>query len=125
MLRRDALGHKAAAAAADVSKRDAVYAAIDHPEKELGGSDVIVNNAGIARVKPLADVISEEIERIFRINVDGLLRGIQAAAKKFKNRGQKGKTINACSIVAHGGFAVPGVYSATRFAVSALAQAAA
>ncbi|GAA4135306.1 hypothetical protein ACFFTN_26575 [Aminobacter aganoensis] len=38
------------------------------------------------------------MDLIFRINVDGVLWGIQAAAKKFKDRGQKGKTINACAI---------------------------
>ena len=62
---------------------------------------------------------------LFRINVDGVLWGIQAAAKKFKDRGQNGKIINACSIAGHDGFAMLGVYSATKFAVRALTQAAA
>ena len=43
----------------------------------------------------------------------------------FKDRGQKGKIINACSIAGHDGFAMLGVYSATKFAVRALTQAAA
>lgn len=42
-----AIGRKATTFKADVSKRDDVYAAIDHTEKELGGFDIIVNNAGI------------------------------------------------------------------------------
>ncbi|WP_454622056.1 acetoin reductase [Bradyrhizobium cenepequi] len=121
----EALGHKATTFVADVSTRDEVYAAIDHAEKELGGFDIIVNNAGIAQVKPLSDVVPEDLERIFRINVDGVVWGIQAAATKFKNRGQKGKIINASSIAGHDGFAMLGVYSATKFAVRALTQAAA
>lgn len=121
----EALGHKATTVVADVSKRDEVYAAIDHAEKELGGFDVIVNNAGIAQVKPIADVTPEDMDLIFRINVDGVLWGIQAAAKKFQDRGQNGKIINACSIAGHDGFAMLGVYSATKFAVRALTQAAA
>jgi meso-butanediol dehydrogenase / (S,S)-butanediol dehydrogenase / diacetyl reductase len=32
-----------------VSKRDDVYAAVEHAEKELGGFDIMVNNAGIAQ----------------------------------------------------------------------------
>src|SRR5690606_14528974 len=40
----EALGVRATTFRADVSKRDEVYAAIDHAEKELGGFDVIVNN---------------------------------------------------------------------------------
>ena len=46
---------------------------IDHAERELGGFDVIVNNAGIAQVKPLSEVRAEDLERIFRINVDGVV----------------------------------------------------
>jgi len=45
--------------------------------------------------------------------------------KKFIERGQKGKILSAGSIAAHDGFALLGVYSATKFAVRALTQAAA
>ena len=121
----EALGVKATTFEADVSKRDQVYAAIDDAEQKLGGFDVMVNNAGIAQVKPLADVTPEDTDRIFRINVDGVLWGIQAAAKKFIERGQKGKIINASSIAGHDGFEMLGIYSATKFAVRALTQAAA
>ncbi|PZR87564.1 MAG: diacetyl reductase [Stutzerimonas stutzeri] len=121
----EALNVRATTFIADVSKRDDVYAAIDHAEKELGGFDVIVNNAGIAQVKPLSEVEPEDLERIFRINVDSVVWGIQAAAKKFQARKQKGKIINASSIAGHDGFAMLGVYSATKFAVRALTQAAA
>lgn len=121
----EALGRKATTFKADVAKRDEVYAMIDHAEKELGGFDVIVNNAGIAQVNPIDEVTPEEVERIFRINVDGVLWGIQAAARKFKARGHGGKIINAASIAGHDGFAMLGVYSATKFAVRALTQAAA
>lgn len=121
----EALGRKASTFSADVSKRDDVYAAIDHAEKELGGFDVIINNAGIAQVQPISDVTPEEVDRILKINIEGVLWGIQAAAAKFKARGRKGKIINASSIAGHDGFAMLGVYSATKFAVRALTQAAA
>lgn len=121
----EALGVKATTFTADVSKRDQVFAAVDHADKELGGFDAIINNAGIAQVKPLADVTPEDMDRIFKINVDGVLWGIQAAAAKFKANGTKGKIISASSIAGHDGFAMLGVYSATKFAVRALTQAAA
>lgn len=120
-----ALGRKATTFVADVSDRAQVFAAVDHAEKELGGFDIIVNNAGIAQVKPLDDVTPDDVERIYRINVNGVLWGIQAAAKKFRERGHKGKIINASSIAGHDGFAMLGVYSSTKFAVRALTQAAA
>ncbi len=111
--------------AADISKKEEVLAAVAHAEKELGGFDVMVNNAGIAQVKPLLDVTAEDMDLIYKINVNGVLWGIQAAAKKFKERGHKGKIINASSIAGHNGFAMLGVYSSTKFAVRALTQAAA
>lgn len=120
-----ALGRKASTFVADISDRSQVYAAVDHTEKELGGFDIIVNNAGIAQVKAIADITPEDMERIFRINVNGTLWGIQAAARKFMDRGHKGKIISASSIAGHDGFALLGVYSATKFAVRALTQAAA
>lgn len=120
-----ALGRKAATFVADISDREQVYEAVAQTERELGGFDIIVNNAGIAQVQPLSDVTPEEVDRIMRINVQGTLWGIQAAAKKFEERKQKGKIINACSIAGHDGFAMLGIYSATKFAVRALTQAAA
>jgi meso-butanediol dehydrogenase/(S,S)-butanediol dehydrogenase/diacetyl reductase len=119
------IGRKATIFKADVSKRDDVYAAIEHAEKELGGFDVMINNAGIAQVQPLSDVTPEEVEKILKVNVEGVLWGIQAAAKKFKERKQKGKIISASSIAGHDGFEMLGVYSASKFAVRALTQAAA
>ncbi|OBU05084.1 acetoin reductase [Morganella psychrotolerans] len=121
----EALGRKTVTLVADISQRDQVFAAVEKAEKALGGFDVMINNAGIAQVKAIEDVRPEDMERIFRINVDGTMWGIQAAAAKFKARGQKGKIINASSIAGHDGFALLGVYSATKFAVRALTQAAA
>jgi meso-butanediol dehydrogenase/(S,S)-butanediol dehydrogenase/diacetyl reductase len=110
---------------ADVTVRDSVHAAVDHAEKELGGFDIMVNNAGIVQVGPMLEVTPEQADTILKVNVEGVLWGIQAAAKKFKARKQKGKIINAASIAGHDGFEMLGVYSATKFAVRALTQAAA
>ena len=120
-----AYGRKVTSFVADVAFRDQVYAAVDHAEKELGGFDIMVNNAGIAQVQPLAEVTPQQVDTIFKVNVESVLWGIQAAAKKFKARGHKGKIINASSIAGHDGFAMLGVYSATKFAIRGLTQAAA
>lgn len=121
----EALGRKATIFKADVSVRDEVFKAVDHVEEKLGGFDIMVNNAGIAQVKPLLDVNPEELEKIFRINVFGVLWGIQAAAKKLMDKKRKGKIISACSIAGHEGYAMLGVYSSTKFAVRGFTQAAA
>jgi len=119
------LGSKATTFVADVSDRDQVFAAVDHAATTLGGFDIMVNNAGIALVAPLLDTTPEDVAKIWAVNVDGVLWGIQAAVTKFKEQGTKGKIINASSIAGHDGFAMLGVYSATKFAVRALTQAAA
>lgn len=119
------IGAKTTTFAADVSDRAAVFAAVDHAASTLGGFDVMVNNAGIAMVGPIAEVTREDLARLWAINVDGVLWGIQAAVAKFKELGRPGKVINASSIAGHEGFAMLGPYSATKFAVRALTQAAA
>lgn len=119
------IGSKATTFVADVSDRDAVYAAVDHAATALGGFDVMVNNAGIALVAPIADVTPADVARVWSINVDGVLWGIQAAAAKFIELARPGKIINASSIAGHDGFAMLGVYSASKFAVRGLTQAAA
>ncbi len=119
------IGRKATTFKADVTKREDVFAAVDHAEKELGGFDIIVNNAGVALIEPLSDVKPAQLDKILSVNVAGVLWGIQAAAAKFKRLDRKGKIINACSIAGHQGFPLLGVYSATKFAVRALTQAAA
>jgi meso-butanediol dehydrogenase/(S,S)-butanediol dehydrogenase/diacetyl reductase len=121
----ESLGRKVTVFVADVSERSQVYAAVDHAANQLHGLDVMVNNAGIAQVQAIANVTPEAVERIFKINVQGTLWGIQAAAAKFKALGHKGKIINASSIAGHEGYALLGIYSATKFAVRALTQAAA
>lgn len=120
-----ALGRKVTTFVADIGDREQVFAAVEHAGRELGGLDIMVNNAGISQVKPLIDATPEEVERIFKINVQGTLWGIQAAAGKFRELGRKGKIINASSIAGHEGYALLGVYSSTKFAVRALTQAAA
>ncbi|HND14173.1 MAG TPA: SDR family NAD(P)-dependent oxidoreductase, partial [Pseudomonadales bacterium] len=74
-----ALGRRATIFSADISRRADVYAAIEHAEKELGSFDIIVNNAGIASIQAIADATPEEVEKIFKVNVEGVLWGIQAA----------------------------------------------
>lgn len=119
------LGRKVTIFRADVSKREEVVNAIAHTEQKLGGFDIMVNNAGIAQVQPILEVTPEEMEKVFKINVEGVLWGIQTAAKKFIERKQKGKIISACSIAGHDGFPMLGAYSASKFAVRALTQSAA
>jgi meso-butanediol dehydrogenase/(S,S)-butanediol dehydrogenase/diacetyl reductase len=121
----EALGRKALFIEADCSKRDQMFDAVDITHKELGGFNTLINNAGIASVAPLTEATEQDLDRLNKINIGGVLFGIQAATSKFEQLKQPGKIINACSIAGHQGFAMLGLYSATKFAVRGLTQAAA
>ena len=119
-------GAKVTTFVADVSKRDQVFAAVEHAEKELGGFDIMINNAGIAGAPHgILDITEKDMDLIQSINVNGVLWGIQAAAEMFKKNGTKGKIISASSIAGHEGFPMLAAYCATKFAVRALTQSSA
>ena len=120
-----AAGGRAIADPTDVTDRDAVFAMVDRVADELGSVDVMVANAGIAQVKTLLEVTPEDLATIFGVNVYGVVYCLQAAAEKMIEQGNGGKIINAASIAGHSGFDYLGHYSATKFAVRALTQAAA
>ena len=120
-----AAGGRAIADPTDVTDRDGVFAMVDRVADELGSVDVMVANAGIAQVKTLLEVTPEDLATIFGVNVYGVVYCLQAAAEKMIAQGNGGKIINAASIAGHSGFDYLGHYSATKFAVRALTQAAA
>lgn len=109
----------------DVADRGSVFAAVERAVSELGGFDVIVNNAGIAPMSPIEEITQESIEKLFSINFNGVVWGVQAAVKVFKERGHGGKIISAGSQAGHIGNPGIGLYSATKFAVRGFTQTAA
>lgn len=124
----DALGGKAAGALAlriDVADRDSVFAAVDQATATLGGFDVIVNNAGIAPPSPIDEITPESIARLFSINFNGVVWGVQAASRAFRTLGHGGKIISAASQAGHIGNPGIALYSATKFAVRGFTQTAA
>ncbi|TJY69601.1 acetoin reductase [Arthrobacter sp. CAU 1506] len=121
----EALGRKSVFVAADVSKKDQVVAAVETAADALGGFDVIVNNAGIAQIKPVLEITEEELNQIFSVNANSVVWGIQAAAAKFEELGHGGKIVSAASIAAIQGFPILSAYSASKFAVRGFTQAAA
>jgi len=109
----------------DAADRDSVFAAVNVARHELGGFDVIVNNAGIARPSPIEEITQESIEKIFSVNFNSVVWGIQAATKAFRELGHGGRIISAASQAGHLGNPGISLYSATKFAVRGLTQSAA
>jgi meso-butanediol dehydrogenase/(S,S)-butanediol dehydrogenase/diacetyl reductase len=120
-----AAGRRSAAVAADVSDPEAVTRMVAGTVDALGSLDVMIANAGIAQVLPLLEVTPEDWDRMMAINARGIFLCYQAAAKQMIAQGDGGKIIGAASIVAHRPFALLGHYSASKWAVRGLTQAAA
>lgn len=120
------LGRKSTFIEMNVSQKDQVDNAVDMTSHLLGPFKGIVNNAGIHRFKPVIESTPDDFNQIFSVNVAGVLYGIQAAARKFKEEGQNdGRIVNACSISGFRGNAMEGLYCGTKFAVRALTQTSA
>lgn len=118
-------GGSAFAADCDVTSRDAVKAAIESTVGRFGKLDVMFNNAGVAKAKPFLDVTQDDWELVMRVNGLGVLFGMQEAARQMIAQGTPGKIINTASVAGKQGFALVSHYSASKFAVVALTQAAA
>jgi meso-butanediol dehydrogenase/(S,S)-butanediol dehydrogenase/diacetyl reductase len=121
----EAAGGRAFAQWVDVAERDSVRALITAAVERYGPLHVMFNNAGIAQAVPLVDTTEEQWDRLMRINGLGVLIGIQEAARQFLGQGTDGKIVNTASVAGKQGFALVGAYSASKFAVVALTQAAA
>ena len=118
-------GRRTATIVADVSKPDEVERMIGSVADELGRLDVMVANAGIAQVKPLLEITPEDFDGLMAVNLRGVFLCYKAAAQQMIEQGTGGKIIGAASIAAHKGFAMLGHYSASKWAVRGLTQAAA
>jgi 3-oxoacyl-[acyl-carrier protein] reductase len=115
-------GGVAVAIQADVSKQGDVARLFEETARQLGGVDVVVNNAGIMELKPIADAGDELFDRTIAVNVRGTFNMMRAGMKAVR---AGGRIINFSSSVL--GLALPtyGVYIASKAAVEALTRAAA
>ena len=120
-----AAGRRAAVIDVDVSDPAQVDAMVAATVAELGRLDVMVANAGVAQVAPLLEVTPEQFDWLMSINLRGVFLCYTAAARQMIAQGDGGKIIGAASIAAHKGFAMLGHYSASKWAVRGLTQAAA
>ncbi|OKH86875.1 SDR family NAD(P)-dependent oxidoreductase [Thalassospira sp. TSL5-1] len=120
-----AAGGKATGMTVDVTNRQSVTELIAKTVEKNGKLDAMFNNAGIAHVKKFNDITEEDWHRVMDVNAMGVLIGTQEAAKHFIAQGKGGKIINTASIAGKQGYEPLAHYSASKFAVVALTQAAA
>ncbi|RSM19155.1 hypothetical protein CDV31_002076 [Fusarium ambrosium] len=117
------LGRRAYGHVADVSDLAQVEEMVAASVRELGPLTTMVANAGIAQVKPILDVTTDDLRRMFDINVFGTFNCYSVAAKQLIKQGTPGKLIGAASIAAMKSFPMLSHYSASKFAVRGFTQA--
>ena len=112
-------GHQAIAVKADVSSAEDVRRMFDETEAQLGKVDVLVNNAGILKVLPLAQHTDELFDQTFNIHARGTFNTLREAATRLNDGG---RIINFSSSTV--GLNLPGyaVYIASKAAVESLTQ---
>ncbi len=106
----------------DVADDASVLSAVERAADELGGIDVVVNNAGIGAAGDVAANPDSEWLRLYDVNVVGIAR-VTRAALPYLRLSQHPSVINMSSIVAIAGLPDRAAYSATKGAVQALTMA--
>lgn len=112
----------ALAVRADVGDEAAVVAAVRTAVQERGRLDLVVNNAGVARHGPIESLESADLDRMWRVNVRGVVLLCREAFRVMPPTGG-GTIINVVSSAGLRGEPGESVYCATKFAVRGLTEA--
>jgi short-subunit dehydrogenase len=106
----------------NVSKADEVESlAVRADELFEGGTELVINNAGVGSGGPLGDTPLEEWERVMRINFFGVLYGCHSFVPRMKRRGA-GHVINVASMAGLVHVPEMGAYNASKAAVVAMSE---
>ena len=115
-------GGRALAVETDVSSEQDARRFIERAHGELGRLDVLVNNAGVMLLGPIAGSDTEEWRRMIDANVYGVLYCTHAALPLMLAQGE-GHVVNVSSVAGRFARAGSGVYNLTKFGVGAFSEA--
>ncbi|MFJ1709770.1 SDR family NAD(P)-dependent oxidoreductase [Kitasatospora sp. NPDC088346] len=107
---------------ADVTDDASVRAAVADAVAELGGLDILINNAGIGAAGTIEDNPDEQWQRVLDVNVLGIVRTTRAALPPLRDSAHAA-IVNTCSIAATAGLPQRALYSASKGAVLSLTLA--
>ena len=115
-------GGEARAYTLDVTDKAQVATVVADVVADFGRLDVLINNAGLMPIRPMAEANTDEWDAMIDVNLKGTLYGIAAALPRFLAQ-NSGHIINLSSVAGIKVFAPGGtVYSGTKFAVSAITE---
>jgi len=105
----------------DISRENEVESLIRKVEQELGGIDILINNAGIFRGKLMALTNPEQWKQVLDVNLTGVFFTCKSVTREMMKR-KKGKIINIASSKGMKGGAGESAYSASKAGVIALTK---
>jgi NAD(P)-dependent dehydrogenase (short-subunit alcohol dehydrogenase family) len=115
------VGGRAIVAITDVSRYAEVEALMARTVAELGRLDILVNNSGVAKVTPLAELSPDDWQAVLSVNLTGVFHGCRAAAPYLIAQ-RSGKVINLASVLAAVGLPGYTSYAATKGGVISLTR---
>lgn len=119
-----AVGDAARYVALDVREEASWQAAVAETEAELGPISILVNNAGVLAVQPIAEMPVEEWRRVLDTNVTGAFLGTKAVAPSMRRAGG-GCIVNISSMAAFIAVAPASAYTTSKWALRGFTKAAA
>lgn len=117
-----AAGGKVTTYLVDVSDKDAVYSFADQIAADMGGADIVLNNAGVAQMARVEDLTYDDFEWVMNIDFWGMVYGTKAFLPQMQAKGA-GHIVNVSSIF--GLIAVPtqAAYNSAKFAIRGFTEA--
>lgn len=119
------LGRRILPVQVDASVRSQMEALVARTVEEFGRVDIFVNNAGIWRIDPFLEISEEGWDKLFAVNVKGVLFGTQAAAREMIRQKIAGRIISIASVAGKRGRPLLAAYAASKAAVISITQSAA
>lgn len=117
-----ALGRRVCQIKANLLERSNVQPIVDATVNQLGGIDILLNNAGIIRRAPVLEFTEKDWDEVIQINESAVFFLSQAVGRQFVKQGRGGKIINIASMLSfQGGIRVPS-YTASKSAVMGLTR---
>lgn len=104
----------------DITNKEAVFECVKRIKNDHGYLDVLVNNAGFKKDGLTGMVDDLSIEKMFNVNVLGMITTTQYALRLLKKAPNGGSIVNICSIVGLRGNSGQSIYGATKGAVASL-----
>lgn len=107
---------------ADVRRRDQLFEAAERTLRHFGRLDAWINNAGLARHRPVTDYTEEDLDLMMDVNLKGAVLGCQAALSAMIPRG-RGRIVNIVSTASLRGIPTESFYCATKWGLRGFTQA--